>query len=256
MIFFHRHHRKRISLIVPFRTDHAERERNWRWLERYWRTELPGAEVIVGTDDSVPFCKTRAVNRAARKSTGDILVILDADCYISGAAIEQAAERIREARRRGRHLWFIPYRRFYRLTEEASLRLMESRPDRPLRLADPPPDADLEASGGVSFGHWYGALIQIMPREAFEAVRGMDERFSGWGGEDISLMHAIDTIYGRHKTINGPVYHVHHPTIKGRWKFTRQWPGQQDPEMNDRLSSKYEEATGDKARMLRLINSK
>ncbi len=246
---------KRISLLVPFRTDNAERERNWLWLQRYWQDELPEAEIIVGTDDSTPFCKTHAVNSAFSKATGDIIVMLDADCYISGETIRHAAREIRKARLLGRHLWFIPYRRFYRLTEGASIRLTSSDPANPMTFTDPPPPGDLDTPGGVSFGHWYGALIQIMPREAFIAAGGMDERFQGWGGEDISFMHAIDTLYGRHKTINGPAFHVHHPTIKGRWMFTRQWEGQDAPEANDWLSSKYEEALGDKAMMRRLINS-
>jgi N-terminal domain of galactosyltransferase len=245
----------RISLIVPFRTDHAERERNWQWLERYWAAELPEAEVITGTDDSTPFCKTRAVNDAFTRAAGDIIVILDADCYISAGVIREAARQIRRARMRGRHLWFIPYRRFYRLTEAASLRLLASDPASPVTFPDPPPPDDVDTPGGESFGHWYGALIQVMPREAFIRVGGMDERFRGWGGEDISFMHAVDTLYGRHKTIPGPVYHVHHPVIKGKWKFTRQWAGQDGPETNDWLSTKYEDAVGDKARMIRLINS-
>lgn len=244
----------KISLLVPFRTDHAERERNWRWLERYWRAVMPEAEVIVGTDDGRPFCKTAAVNRAFRRSTGDIIVVLDADCYISPESIRECARRIREARAYGRPLWYMPYKRFYRLTEPASMRLLESDPADALTFGDPPPDADLDSSSGVSIGHWYGALIQMMPREAFIEVHGMDERFRGWGGEDISFMYAIDTLFGRHRVFNGPVYHVHHATIKGKWKYTRQWDGQASPEINDQLSTKYQEAVGDRLRMSQLID--
>ena len=250
-----RHPRRpeRISLLVPFRTDHAERERNWRWLEAYWRAQMPEAEIIMGTDDHRPFCKTHAVNDAFSRASGDVIVMLDADCYISAATIRECARLIREARAWGKPLWYLPYRRFYRLTEEASLRLLATDPAHPKAFPDPPLDSELESHGGISFGHWYGALIQVMPREAFEAAGGMDERFRGWGGEDVSFMHAVDTLYGRHKTFNGPVYHVHHPTIKGTWAMTRQWAGQDKPEMNDALSSKYEDAVGDKEMMRQLI---
>lgn len=249
-----RRHAERISLLIPFRTDHAERERNWSWLKEYWENELPEAEVIIGTDENTPFCKTHAVNDAFRKATGDVIVILDADCYISAESIREAARHIRHARRHGKKLWFIPYRRFYRLTESASLRLLDSDPADPVTFNDPPPKHDLDTHGGVSFGHWYGALIQVMPREAFIEAGGMDERFRGWGGEDISFMHAVDTLYGRHKTINGAVYHVHHPTIKGKWLATRQWEGQDGPEMNDWLSTMYESVMGDKAGMRQLVD--
>ena len=245
---------EKISLLVPFRTDHAERERNWRWLHRYWTAALPEAEIIMGSDDHTPFCKTHAVNQAFARAVGDVIVMLDADCYISADTIRECARMIREARAEGKPLWFIPYRRFYRLTEAASRNLLATDPGHPKRFPDPPLPSELENHSGVSYGHQYGALIQMMPREAFIRAGGMDERFRGWGGEDVSFMRAVDTLYGRHKTFNGPVYHIHHPTIKGRWAGTRQWEGQDKPESNDWLSTKYEAAIGDRARMRRLVS--
>lgn len=256
--WFRRPHKpaEKISLLVPFRTDNAERQRNWTWLLAYWRAALPEAEIVVGTDNSVPFCKTAAVNRAFARSTGDVIVILDADCYISADTIRECARRIRIARALHHTLWYMPYKRFYRLTEDASMRLLSTPPDAPMIFGDPPPPADLDPSGGVSYGHWYGALIQMMPREAFESVGDMDERFQGWGGEDVSFMFALDTLFGRHRIYNGPVYHVHHPTIKGRWLRTRQWAGQDKPETNDWLSTKYEDAFNDRMRMRKLIDGR
>jgi predicted glycosyltransferase involved in capsule biosynthesis len=246
--------RHQISLLVPFRPDFPERQRNWNWLRQYWEDELPEAEIVMGNSASVPFCKTAAVNAAFRHAHGDIIVILDADCYISGDVIRDCAEAIRRERRRGRKLWYIPYRRFYRLNEAASMRLLSSDPADPLRFADPPPPSDLEAlPASASFGHWYGALIQIMPRAAFIEAGGMDENFAGWGGEDVSFMHAVDTLYTKHRTFDGPVYHIFHPTIKGAWQATRQWAGQTTAEMNDPLSGRYEYANGDKRLMRRLI---
>lgn len=183
----------------------------------------------------------------------NIVVILDADCYIDTNVIEVCAAKIRQARDDHEHLWFVPYRRFYRLSEDASLELLASDPVSPLRFGDPPLPDQLVSPDAVSFGHWYGAMIQVLPREAFTAAGGMDTRFRGWGGEDISFMHAVDTLYGRHKTVNGPVYHIGHPVIKGIWRHTRQWRGQAQPEQNDWLSGRYESAVGDKARMRQLL---
>jgi hypothetical protein len=253
-IILRRRRHEKISLCVPFRADFPERWRNWSWLRQYWADELPEAQVIMGTNTATPFCKTNAVNNAFGKATGDIIVILDADCYISGDSIRECATAIRKARRNGRKLWFIPYRRFYRLSEPASVRLLASDPADPLRFGDPPPPPDLDIPpASASFGHWFGALIQVMPREAFIAAGGMDERFSGWGGEDISFMHAVDTLFAKHRTFNGPVYHIAHPVIKGNWMATRQWAGQEEPEMNDALSGSYEFANGDKRLMRKLI---
>src|ERR1700744_3825414 len=98
-----------ISLLVPFRTDHGRRAETWSWLERYWRHELPGAEIVIGTDSHPAFSKTSAVNRAAAKATGDIFVILDADCYISGDVILSCAQNVGAARAAGHGLWYMPY---------------------------------------------------------------------------------------------------------------------------------------------------
>jgi glycosyl transferase family 2 len=252
----HKKPRPLISLLVPFRADIPARGRNWYWLKEYWKHELPEAELVQGSDLSTPFCKTAAVNDAFRRSHGDVIVILDADCYISGDTIRNLASQIRTARSKRQKLWFIPYRRFYRLSEEASVELLASNPANPMRFSDPPASNDIDPTilpGSQSFGHWYGALIQMMPREAFVAAGLMDERFKGWGGEDLAFMQAVDTMYGPHKTFNGPVFHIHHPTVKGVWAATRQWVGQTKPEMNDQLSGMYNYAEGDRRLMSNLL---
>jgi hypothetical protein len=242
---------KGIVLLVPFRSDGERRTETWEWLRRYWQFWLPSAEVLMGRDEHYPFCKTGAVNEAFCRSRGDIIVVLDADCYIDSAVILSCARQIRTARRRHRKMWFIPYRHFYRLTEAASRLVLSSPPDDPCRFSSPPPAADTEESSGQSFGHWYGALIQIMPREAFVAAGGMDERFAGWGGEDISFMNAVDTLYAPHRTTRNQTLHLWHPHI-GTLHVEREWAGQEGPGANNRLAVRYQGAFGRPDRMREL----
>lgn len=254
--------KEQISLLVPFRADDEIRAINWELLKNYWEIELPEAELIVETDRNTPFCKTAAVNRAFRKSRGDIVVILDADCLIDPEVIRQTARNIRQARREGYPLWYIPYRQFYRLVDEATegVRLLlaadEWVEDTNIIFRDylgNPPKQDMwEHEKTQSSAHWFGALIQIMPREAFEAAGGMDENFIGWGGEDVSFMHAVDTMYGKHRTYNSPVYHLWHPTINSSWGM-RLWKGQKTN--NGKLAAAYDSARGDRARMKKLIGN-
>lgn len=242
-----------ISLLVPFRTDGDHREMVWRWLTTYWRNEMPDVELIIGRDYGTPFSKSVAVNDAASRATGDIFVIIDADCYIRGDIIYESADRIRAARDDGNRLWLIPYRRIYRLTEFFSAVIMNSDPRQPVRVPDPPFDWMIESTEGTGHGHRYGALIQVMPREAFEEVGGMDPRFRGWGGEDVSFMRAVDTLWGRHKTLDHAVNHLWHPKLGDKWP-TREWAGQDRPRVNDGLASRYNMATGDYARMRKLVD--
>jgi glycosyltransferase involved in cell wall biosynthesis len=238
-----------ISLLVPFKTDGAERERAWSWLRQYWACQLPKAQIVEQSNEDAPFRKTRAINEAYKRATGDVICILDADAYLDAEVILEAARRIRE----DLHYWAIPYRRLYRLTESASNLVVSSDPADPLKFSDPPPASVYVNESGQSIGHWFGAMVQIFPREAFEVVNGADDRFAGWGGEDASLMKAIDTLYHRHKTLDSPVYHLWHPTSAGKWFGTKTWKDQ-GKATNSKLTTRYGKAFNDSAKMRALVS--
>ena len=245
-----------ISLLVPFRSDNGRRAETWNWLERYWAHELPGAELVIGTDNHPAFSKTSAVNQAAAKANGDIFVILDADCYISGDVVLNCAQNIRSEKARGHALWYMPYRNFYRLTDTASRVVLNSDPTLPPRFfAAAPAAIHTQNQLGSVNGHHFGALIQLMPREAFEITGGMDTRFYGWGGEDVAFMHAVDTLYVKHKTSDNGVIHLWHPSI-GDSVLNRMWEGQEKPGNNGNLAGRYFAANGNRAAMLRLVTEK
>ncbi len=255
-----------ISIVIPFRSPSVmdERVRNIEWLKTYWRTHLPGAEVIVGEDPDRgrAFSKSVAVNHGIARSKGDILVIVDADGYLPADAVLYCADEIRNARKRGRALWFIPYRKFYRLSNEATLRLLSSDTRTPYvypEVVSPSDVLNLE-DANPDIAHRYGALIQILPREAFEQVGGWDERFCGWGGEDHAAMRATDTLYGPHKTLPGRVFHLWHPMLGSQGKADlvdwreRRWEGQAGAGNNNDLSYRYYHAFGNPALMRRLVD--
>ena len=42
-----------ISLLVPYKKNiDPRRDITWDWLKKYWRHELPGAEIIISSDSS------------------------------------------------------------------------------------------------------------------------------------------------------------------------------------------------------------
>lgn len=247
--------RPQISLLVPFRanSDAPHRLWIWEWLLEYWSYELPDAEIVMGRSKSVAFSKTEAVNDAARRATGRIFVILDSDAYLRGEVILHCAREIEEAQRRGHKLWFIPYRHLYRLTEGSTERVLNSDPRRPYRFSSPPARDEVESTVGSMHGHHFGAMVQIMPREAFRTVGCMDPRFQGWGGEDVAFLRALDTLYGKHKTVDVDVLHLWHPNL-GTSVYNRMWEGQDTPGTNSKLAERYNRATGDRARMRALVD--
>lgn len=259
-----------ISLVVPFRSPgiYDDREANFEWLRSYYRANLPAAEWIVGRTDSVPFNKSAAVNDGYRRASGDIIVILDADAFLDVNALTDAAAEIRDARRRGIPLWIMPYRRLYRLTQDAARMTKAFNPRWPWSdqfYGGAPADGvqytepmaiEYENHDSYDKGHMFGAMVQVHPREAFEATGGMDERFIGWGGEDISFVRAVDTLFGRHRSLNYPVMHLWHPQATAdstAWQTARAWDGQTSTEANEALAAKYFKAYNNYEEMKALV---
>ncbi len=242
-----------ISLLIPFSSPNLVRHKTFKWLIKYWTHELPDAEIIIGHSRAKVFSKGRALNNSARKATGKVLVVLDADAYLAGSIIQECADQILGAGKN--HLWFVPYRRLYRLSKAATMRILESDPLSPLRIKDPCPAEDVDEGGKdkEGYGHRFGAMVTVMPREALDCLGCFDERFKGWGGEDVAILRALDTLYGLHKTVDAQVLHLHHPFIGADYK-SRAWKGQKKGGANNALASRYNAATGNPGAMRALVD--
>lgn len=234
-----------VSLLVPFRDDNEHRVRVWHWLKRYWEANLSSLEIIEGHDPHYPFSKTTAVNDAASRARGRIFAIIDADTYLDARCLQQYLDNIDAAVKSGKRMWYIPYNHLYRLSEEATRACLGCDPEETYMVPHPPPPSWLEDAGmakhdaaAKSSGHQYGALAQVVPREAFFMVNGMDPRFRGWGGEDVSFMNAVDTVYCQHCLGTNDVVHMYHARPGMSWD-TRRWVGQPDVVANSRLTQRY-----------------
>jgi N-terminal domain of galactosyltransferase len=257
---------KGISILVPYFNDSEVNARalSWKWLRAYLEANLPGAEIIVGSDFGVPFSKSVAVNEAAAKAKGDVFVILDADAFLEAATILDCAQQIREARSKKQKLWFVPYRRLYRLTEQATNRVLARSPELVTGCPEPCDGSGVilidARTDATKEAHWYGAMAQILPREAFQAVGGWDTRFRGWGGEDVAAMLATDTLYAKHKTAKAALFHLWHPMLDQDgasmnlvpWN-QRVWEGQKSSGVNNDLAGRYSGAYGDPTWMRKIV---
>jgi len=221
----------------------------------YWKCQLPDAEIVIGTSNSKPFCKTEALNDAASRAHGKVLVIIDADSYMSGKVLDNCADKILKALDKGRHLWYVPYRHLFRLNKSETARIITTNPcdDFNMPHTNPPHDwidGDWTKS---SYGHRYGAMVMMFPREALDVLGCFDERFRGWGGEDVALVRALDTLWGKHKTTSNPLYHLWHPYF-GKSYLSRTWYNQNKPQPNARLALAYHRASRSPAKMRKLVD--
>jgi glycosyltransferase involved in cell wall biosynthesis len=238
-------------MLIPFSSADPQRKANFDWLQEYWKYELPEVEVVIGTSKSEIFCKAEAINDAARRSRGKILVIMDADAYMDGNAIRKGAELILRAKN---NLWLMPYKRLYRLNEGSTKLITNSRPTHPYRF---PRDIDRShienSSDSIYYGHIYGAMAMMFPREAYETIGRMDERFKGWGGEDVCLLRALDTLFAKHKIIDADIFHLWHPFYGDTYE-SRRWAGQENGGSNWKLSKEYGKAIGSPAMMRKIVS--
>jgi hypothetical protein len=234
-----------VSLLVPFREDSSgTRTRVWEWVESFYRENFPDAEIVVGNDEGSPYSKSVAINDAASRATGYVFVILDSDVVIDPDRLREAAVTINQA---SKPVWFLPYQRAYRLTQERSDALRAVNPREEAVPLDVPADSETEdqIDGAPGFA-------QVMSRRAFFKVGGMDPRFRGWGGEDTSFVRAMDTLYGPHSRMDGHLLHLWHDRPGAGSAATRRWDGQEGRERD--LWNAYKRATSDPAAMRALVD--
>lgn len=185
----------KISILIPWRTDGPDghRQKVWDFLQPLW--DQSGFEICVGEDDVfsdrppynwpdpdyipgndtryfLPFNCSMALNRAAAQATGDVFVCMGADHYPDPDAIHVAAAMTAYP-----PYWTPTFGSMAYLSEEYTEALIAGRTtiERcPIAAVDP----TAHGNSAVARGAW-------------EAVGGMDQRYSGWGWEDSDLIRRL-----------------------------------------------------------------
>lgn len=225
-----------VSVIVPYRPDGGYRDQAWEWIRQRWAAMFPDYEVVVGSDDGGAnpgeFNHGLAVNRAAERASGDVLLIADADVapdpWLLEAVARVAAGDVR---------WALPSR-YRKLTREATDTALGWSADADLCKLD------VEWDGSVSV-----ASIQVVPREGFDLVGGFDSRFDGWGADDVCFAIAMHTLWGAVTRVAGAVHHLWHPAPIAE-TYGHRWHPRQDAIMREYIAA-GEAADPDVIRKLR-----
>lgn len=179
-----------VSVLVPWRGGDPDREAAWAWVERQWRTRFPHWEIVVGRCPDGPWRKAVAVADAASRSTGDVLVVGDADCWTDGVAEAVHVVTI------GATQWAIPHYHVHRLTREATAAVL----------------AGGELHGETTrkpYPGWAGGGMVILRRDTYQRVP-MDPRFTGWGNEDSAWALSLLCLSGQAIRGTSPLFHLWH----------------------------------------------
>lgn len=194
------------SVIIHYRKDSEDRVFNFKTLLRYLNASFTVKEILIALDDATPdkeminwikntypdiimfhvenddeFMKALSFNHGAAKSTGDNLAFWDVDTIIDPEYVWQSVNLVNNSI----HDHVFPYNgRFYNVHKDIFdevlpdfnfkklLELKKSRP-KSIELFSP------SSTGGCN----------IISREAFERMKGYDDRFIGWGYEDTDYHH-------------------------------------------------------------------
>ena len=213
-----------VEVIVGHHVDDDEhRNAAFDWIVRWYQAR--SFEVRIGTATSQPWCKAEAFNAAVAASTADVVVLADADSFVSSAALHEAVDACQT------RPWASPFARVRRLSESATATLLSLEPG----VVEAAPVVDLEADVHDALP---GGGIVVMRRDVAVRCGPFDYKFRGHGGEDFALGNVARTFTDEYAyQVRGSLWHLWHP---------RPGPAPQ-PEAMKRLINDYRRAKFDVA---------
>lgn len=190
-----------VSVLVPYRPDGAHRDAAWRWVSDWWADWFGQYEVVVGAPPEGPWCKAAAVADALPRSSGDVLIVADADVFVAPEHLDQTVDLVRS----GHAAWAAPHRRVVRLTPAGTGRLLGG--------GELPAEPEARRTGLIETSHTaaLGGGLVVLRRDVYERVP-LDPRFVGWGQEDTSWGLALRLLGGSWwRGAASPLHHLWHP---------------------------------------------
>lgn len=224
-----------VDLIVPLSPGDPERDAAWEFVRAFYGRMHPGLHVTVGCSPG-EFSKGRAVADGVAHTREPILVIADADVLVSPEALGYSIIAVMHGA-----AWSMPHGDVYRLSRRVTNDLVYVRGEE-LALGERPPLKWVERSPHPGPP---GGGIVVTTRAAYEAT-GIDPRFVGFGGDDISFARALDTLVGPCERFAFPMTHLYHERTARR-------RGNRGSEANEQLAARYMIAEGDPRAMREII---
>src|ERR1051326_4901366 len=196
-----------VVILVPYRP--ASDRHRWLWDMVKPHLERFGWPIFIGTLEG-RWARATAVNDAAAKATAavpdwDVAFIADCDTLTDPDGIHRAVDWVRSTRGAVR-----PPEQRYMLDHKQTITAVQRGPESI-------PKETLKAP-------YAGGGLDIVHREAWEAVGSMNEEYQGWGWED-SDFHVRLILKASWDRLPGVAYHLHHestdpvPNRESRQRF-------------------------------------
>ena len=191
-------------VCVPWKSDNGGvRDDLWAYTKTWWEKTFPEAYIFTGNatlvEDDGLFRRAWAVNAAVKAAIEtfpdiDVFVIADADTVMSNAlSVYDAVNQARDAM-----VLCYAHTERWMLGPHATAHM----------LSHDQYYVDDAETTGPHYNTFSGVLA--IGRPLWEAVGGFDQRFEGWGFEDLAFMMACGTL-GKLERSGGTCYHLYHP---------------------------------------------
>jgi hypothetical protein len=226
-----------VDLIVPFSYGDEERDAAWKCVSEHYRRLHPSLHLTVGADPwsvDLPWSKGRAVAAAVARSSNPVLVIADADVVVPPEALGYSIIAVLHGAG-----WSMPHGIVYRLSRRATNAVY-------LQQSELGPVPNMKWVDRSHPGPHGGGMV-VLTRAAYLAVGGIDPRFVGFGGDDISFARALDTLVGPCVRFDFPMTHLYHARTPRR-------AGNRGSEANEALAARYMIADGDPWAMQAIVD--
>jgi hypothetical protein len=178
-------------ILVPRRDDGGERDALWAFARKHW--EGMGVPIFCGDHLDGPFNRGAGINTAAKLAGDwDTAIIIDSDVLIELAKVSLAVECAQRFQR-----VVHPFREYHALTPGGTKAIMNGFSG--------------NWKGHVKYTWWINmSCCVVVPRSVWNEVGGFDERFVGWGWEDVAFIQSTDCLTGNHLRFYGDLWHLYH----------------------------------------------
>lgn len=188
----------RVAVLVPRRAGIADRDRLWSFARQWWAHDHPDWSIVEGHHNAGPFNRSAAINTAARDAGDwDVAVIIDSDVLCDAGAVRAAVDMAHASNR-----MVLAYHERVHLTPRGTDKVLSGH------------RGNWKATGMVAkvLTDACSSCV-VVSRRLFDDVGGFDERFVGWGWEDVAFRVAAETISGGPMVqMASTIYHLHHQT--------------------------------------------
>lgn len=163
-----------------------------------WYSQLGWPILVEAGVDDATFGRAAAINAAVARSGANIIVQTDPDNVVPLSRIREAVDMARLAAG-----LVLPYDRYVRLNPTATAAIIGGA--YPFGFDDPTywEDHGYHATGGTT----------VFSLATWIAVRGLDERFGLWGGDDAAFSYSCGAMVGPTRRIPGDMVHLWHPVL-------------------------------------------